>query len=142
MARVKLNFPIKKPTFIAHIPIRITDMNYGNHLGNDALLSIIHDARMQFLASLNFTELNINGVGMIMADVMIAYKNESLYGDILKIEIFTDNITSRSFDFLYKINTVREGNVIEIAEAKTGMVSYDYRIKKICETPAALLANL
>ena len=97
---------------------------------------------MQFLASLNFTELNINGVGMIMADVMMAYKNEGLYGDILKVEIFTDNITSRSFDFLYKINTNRNGNVIEIAEAKTGMVSYDYRIKKICETPPALLANL
>lgn len=142
MARVKLNFPVKKPTFISHIPVRITDMNYGNHLGNDALLSIIHDARMQFLASLNFTELNVNGIGMIMADVMIAYKNESLYGDILKVEIFTDNITSRSFDFLYKINTVREGNVVEIAEAKTGMVSYDYRIKKITETSPALLANL
>jgi len=142
MARVKLNFPFKIPTFISHIPLRITDMNYGNHLGNDAMLSIIHDARMQFLASLGFTELNVNGKGMIMADVMIAYKNEGLYGDILKIEIYTDNVTSRSWEFLYKISTTRNGNIVEIAEAKTGMVSYDYNLKKICETPEALAKHL
>ncbi|KAA5533428.1 thioesterase [Taibaiella lutea] len=142
MARVKLNFPFKIPTFTTHIPLRITDMNYGNHLGNDAMLSIIHDARMQFLHSLGFTELNINGKGMIMADVMIAYKNEGLYGDVLKIEIYSDNITTRSFDFLYKISTTRNEISIEIAEAKTGMVSYDYELKKICNTPTALLEVL
>lgn len=142
MARVKLNFPFKIPTFTTHIPLRVTDMNYGNHLGNDAVLSIIHDARMQFLNTLGYTELNIEGKGMIMADVMIAYKNEGLYGDTLKIEIYTDNITTRSFDFLYRINTSRNGNVIEIAEAKTGMVSYDYGLKRICEIPAAFLSHL
>lgn len=142
MARVKLNFPFKNPTFITHIPVRITDMNYGNHLGNDATLSIIHDARMQFLSTLGFTELNVEGKGMIMADVMVAYKNEGLYGDTLKIELYTDNITTRSFDFLYKISTIRNGNIIEIAAAKTGMVSYDYRLKKICETPLTLLNHL
>lgn len=135
MARVKLNFPFKKPIFTAQIPLRITDMNYGNHLGNDVLLSIIHDARMQFIAGHGYTELEIGGCGMIMADVMIAYKSEGYYGDILTVALYTDEIGSRSFDFLYKITTTRDGKPIEIADAKTGMVCYDYKVSKVCSIP-------
>jgi len=141
MARVKLNFPDKKPIFIAQIPLRITDMNYGNHLGNDVVLSIIHDARMQYLASLGYTELEIGGCGMIMADVMIAYKSEGYYGDVLKVEIFADEITSRSFDFMYKLTTVRDVE-IEIAQAKSGMVAYDYSIGKVCSIPEVFKQQL
>lgn len=117
-------------------------MNYGNHLGNDVLLSIIHDARMQFLHSLGYTELEIGGCGLIMADVMIAYKNESYYGDRLQVEIFSDELSSRSFDLLYKITTVRKNNSIEIAEAKTGMVSFDYITKKVCRMPDTFYSQL
>ena len=142
MSRVKLVFPLTNPIFIAHIPLRITDMNYGNHLGNDVMLSIIHDARMQFLASHGFTELNAGGVGMIMADVIIVYKNEGFYGDNLKIEIFVHEITTKSFELLYKITTIRNEASILIAEAKTGMVSYDYEIKKVSATSTPLLNAL
>jgi len=142
MARVKLNFPDKKPIFIAQIPLRITDMNYGNHLGNDVLLSIIHDARMQFLASLEYTELEIGGCGLIMADVMIAYRNEGYYGDTLQIHLFTDEIGSRSFDLLYKITTIRANGTVEIAQAKTGMVAYDYTAAKVCSLPEIFRGQL
>ncbi|WP_255669390.1 hypothetical protein [Myroides oncorhynchi] len=43
MARVKLNLPTEF-IFETKIPVRITDLNYGNHLGNDKLLSISHAA--------------------------------------------------------------------------------------------------
>jgi acyl-CoA thioester hydrolase len=142
MARVKLNFPSQKPIFTAQIPLRITDMNYGNHLGNDIVLSIMHDARMQFLASLGYTELEVGGCGMIMADVMIAYRNEGYYRDVLTVELFTDEVGSRSFDFMYKITTTRADKLIEIAHAKTGMVCYDYKAGKVCSIPATLRAQL
>jgi len=117
-------------------------MNYGNHLGNDVMLSIIHDARMQFLASHGFTELNAGGVGMIMVDVTIVYKNEGFYGDNLKIEIFVHEITPKSFELFYKITTVRKEAVILIAEAKTGMLSYNYDEKKVTATSQPLLDAL
>jgi acyl-CoA thioesterase FadM len=142
MARVKLNFPSQKPIFTAQIPLRITDMNYGNHLGNDIVLSIMHDARMQFLASLGYTELEVGGCGMIMADVMIAYKSEGYYGDVLIVELFTDEVGSRSFDFMYKITTKRGEKFVEIAQAKTGMVCYDYKAGKVCSIPATFSAQL
>ena len=142
MARVKLNFPVKKPIFIAQIPLRITDMNYGNHMGNDVVLSIMHDARMQFLASEGYTELEIGGCGLIMADVMIAYRSEGHYGDLLSVELFTDGLSSRSFDFLYRLSTRRGGQKILIAEGKTGMVGYDYQEAKVCMLPGKFIATL
>lgn len=135
MARVKLNFPFKKPIFTTQIPLRITDMNYGNHMGNDAVLAVMHEARMQFLAAQGYTELELGGCGMIMADVMVAYKNEGYYGDVLAVSLFADEVSSRSFDLLYRITTTREGKTLDIAEAKSGMVCYDYQQKKVCSLP-------
>ena len=135
MARVKLIFPLKNPIFSTEIPLRITDMNYGNHLGNDAVLSIIHDARMRFLSSLNYTELEIGGCGLIMADVMIAYKGQGYYGDILKIELFSHEVTPRSFDLMYKITAIRNNSYVEIADAKTGMAAFDYTENKVTRFP-------
>ena len=45
MGRVKIKFPAENPLFITTIHVRIGDINYGGHVGNDAILSIIHEAR-------------------------------------------------------------------------------------------------
>ena len=76
MARIKLEIPGQ---IIAsfNIPIRIADINYGNHVGNDAFVSIIHEARMQWLNQYGYTELKIEGIGLIMSDLAIEFKNES-----------------------------------------------------------------
>lgn len=138
MGRVKIKFPDDKSLHTAIIPVRITDINYGNHLGNDALLSIIHEARMQLLAHWGYTELNAGGNSLIMADVMIAYKAEAYYGDILTVKIYADEISERSFDLLYHISTSRNNKSSDIAHAKTGMVCYDYELKKIALMTEAL----
>jgi len=137
MARVKLNVPFDKPIFTTQIPLRISDMNYGNHLGNDALLSILHDARMQFLVQAGYTELDIGGPGLIMADVMIAYRGEAFFGDTLTVTLFVSGLGSRSFDLMYRVMASRKGADILIAEAKTGMVCMHYENRKITELPAA-----
>ena len=77
--RVQLQLP-ETFSFQTEIPVRITDINYGNHLGNDAILSMMHEARVQFLQSLGYTELDVEGAGMIMADTAIIYKGEGFYG--------------------------------------------------------------
>ena len=136
--RVKIKFPDQSPLASFQIPVRVGDINYGGHVGNDALLSIIHEARMQFLSSRGFTELEVGGHGLIMADVMIAYKGESFYGEALKVELFVDEYSNRTFDLLYRITTVRSCIEAVIAEAKTGMVCFDYNQKKIAEMSSEL----
>ena len=131
MSRVKVKFPEEKPLHKINVPVRIGDINYGNHVGNDAILSIIHEARMQLLQSWGWDELNIGGIGLIMADVMIAYKGEAFYGDNLDISIYVENLTDRSFDLLYLITTTRNDETKDIAHAKTGMITFDYKQRKI-----------
>lgn len=120
--RIKLIFPLQNSLFSTKIPILISDINYGSHLGNDKLLSIIHESRVRLLYSIGKSEMDIGGCGIIMSDVIINYKAESFYGDVLNIDIFASDISKVSFDLMYKITTKRNDETILIAEAKTGIV--------------------
>ena len=82
MARIKIDLP-DNFSFTTSIQVRITDINYGGHVGNDAILSLVHEARMQFLKQLGYTELEFAGVGLIMADAAIEFRNELFYGDVV-----------------------------------------------------------
>ena len=75
MPRIKIEIP-ERFIYKTEIPIRITDINYGGHLGNDSLLSIIHEARVRFLKNLGYSEANVEGSGIIMIDSAIQYKSE------------------------------------------------------------------
>ena len=130
MARVKLNLPsFSLGTFL--IPVRITDINYGNHVGNNAIVEIIHEARVQFLGSCDFTELNAGGVALIMNELVVEYKNESFYNDQLQVTIYCGEVTRVSFELFYEISVMRDQHNIIIALAKTGMVGYNYEDKKV-----------
>ena len=141
MARTKIELP-QQFDFSASIPVRITDLNYGGHVGNDTILSIIHEARVQFLKSHGYEELNVEGVGLIMSDVAIEFKSELFYGDIITAYVTTSNFTGVAFDIYYKLQKEIANQVIIIAIAKTGMVCYDYSKKKIVAMPAEAKARL
>jgi acyl-CoA thioester hydrolase len=132
MARIKIELP-KEFIFKTEIPIRINDINYGGHLGNDAVLSIAHEARLRFLKQHNFTELNAGGAGIIMADAAVQYKAEGFYGDIILVEIAVTDITGVGCDFVYRCTNKNTGTVIAIV--KTGIVFYDYDKKKVVSVP-------
>ena len=137
MARVKIELP-KTSIATVSIPVRITDIHYGNHLGNDAFVAIIHDARVQWLQQYNYTELNIEGAGLILADLMVEFKNESFYGDNIDITIYIGEVSKVSFELFYQLTTKRNANVVILALAKTGMVCYDYNAKKVVSIPEKL----
>ena len=102
MNRVKISLP-PLFKFSTHIVIRITDLNYGGHVGNDSFLSLIHEARQQFLLSHGYKELAIEGFGLIMADVAIAFKKELNYGDTVKISVAAVGFDKLGFDLVYKL---------------------------------------
>lgn len=121
--------------FSCSIPVRITDINYGGHVGNDAILSIIHEARMQYLHHLGYTEMNLAGTGMIMADVAIEFKSELFYGDTVTASVVAGNISRIGFDLFYKLEKPKNGLYHTVALAKTGMICFDYEKKKIVGIP-------
>lgn len=119
--------------YSTEIPVRITDLNYGGHVGNDSFLSIIHEARMKFLNSLGYSEIDIEGVGIIMVDSLINYLKECFYGDILKVDIALDNINDRGCDFFYRITNLKTSK--PVVNAKTGILFYDYKNNKKALVP-------
>jgi acyl-CoA thioester hydrolase len=132
MPRVKLDLPEDFP-FTTEIPLRITDINYGGHLGNDALLSLLHEARVQFLRNYGFTEADIDGSAIIMADAAIVYKSEAFYGDVSNVEVAVCDLQSHGCDFVYRVSNKETGE--EIARAKTGIVFFDYLRRKLVHDP-------
>lgn len=119
--------------FRTSIAIRITDINYGGHLANDSILSIIHEARVQFYKHYGYDELDVEGIGTIMSDVAIMYKAEAFYGDVLDIEISAAEFVRVSHDLYYRLTSRNTGN--EIARARTHMVFFDYTEKRVKAIP-------
>jgi acyl-CoA thioesterase FadM len=134
MARVKLALPKEFP-FSTEMPVRITDINYGGHVGNDAVLSLMHEARVRFLEAHGLTEEDVGGCGLTMIDAVIVYKAQAFHGDVLRIEVAADDISETSFDLSYRLTNKETGQ--EVARGKTGMAFYDYRAKKLVQAPEA-----
>jgi YbgC/YbaW family acyl-CoA thioester hydrolase len=131
MARVKIHLPDRKIASFS-IPLRISDINYGNHLGNDSMVSMVHEARIKWLMTLGYTELDVEGVGLIMSDLCVEYKNEAFYPDELKIDMYMGDMARVSFDLYFSITNLQ--NKL-IAKAKTGMVCFDYSQRSVVHIP-------
>jgi acyl-CoA thioesterase FadM len=134
MARVELELP-EKFMFGTEIPVRISDINYGNHLGNDAVLSLLHEARLQFFKQFGFKESDIGGAGIIMVDSIVIYLSQAFYGDVLLIEVTVADLNKYGFDLLYRITNRHTGK--EVARAKTGILCFDYTKNRVASVPQA-----
>lgn len=132
MARVKLALP-EKFCFETEIALRISDINYGGHLGNDSVLSLAHEARLRCMKGVGFSELDCGGAGTIMTDSVIVYKNQGYYGDVVIVKVAVHEFSNLGCDFTYLITNKKTGK--ELARVKTGIVFYDYVEGKVCAVP-------
>jgi acyl-CoA thioester hydrolase len=133
VSRIRIEMP-EQFQFSTEIRLRVSDINYGGHLGNDAVLAIAQEARMRFLQSHGWTELNVGGVGIIMTDAAVVYRSEAFYGDVLTIEVSVSDVQQIGCDFLFRI--VNKGSAKEVARVKTGIVFFDYEKRKPSSVPA------
>lgn len=127
MARIKLPIP-PNIHFSTKINLRIYDMNYGGHMGNDSVLSIVHEARVRFLQSIAQKERDFYGSGLLMVDSAVLYKKEAFYGDRLTIHITVTEFSKYGFELFYLILNEESQ---EIARVKTGLVCYNYTLKEL-----------
>lgn len=136
MARIKIDMP-DNYIFSTDLPVRISDINYGGHLSNDAMLSIIHEARVRFLSHYHYSELNIEGLGLIMTDSAIVYKAEGFHGDQLRIDVTVGDFNKYGCDIFYLISNKQ--TAVEVAHAKTGVVFFNYDVRKVQSVPEAFM---
>lgn len=141
MDRVKLTL-IDQFHFSTNISIRITDLNYGGHVGNDTFLSLIHEARQQFLNHFSYSELQFAGTSLIMVDAVLEYKKELYFGDVVKASVAATGFDKLGFDLHYKLEVFQEEKLVLAAKAKTGMLCYDYANKKKVHVPDEVIKKL
>src|ERR1700760_1977898 len=101
MPKTRISLPDRLP-FTTQIPVRITDLNYGGHVGNDSVLSLIHEIRVQFLKHHDYEEFNLAGAGLIMTDVAIEFRSELFYGDTIWASVAASEFSKVGFELYYK----------------------------------------
>lgn len=136
MARLRLK-PLAHYPFSMEINVRITDINYGGHLGNDSLLSLVHEARVAFLAHHSLSEKDCFGTSLIIGDTAIIYQGEAFAGDILKFEVGSGEPSKYGFRLFFRITRQPESHPIALVE--NGMVCFDYEQKRVVPLPEKML---
>lgn len=136
MARIQISYP-EKTVFKHDISVRITDLNFANHLAHDSIISLLHEVRAQFFANNNMSELDIEGFGIIMADIGVCYRAEAHFGQMLTVEIGLGDFSSKGCDIFYRMSCKESGTVVAVA--KTGIVFFDYSTKKAVAVPQSFL---
>lgn len=139
MTRVKVEVP-EQFLFTMERNVGISDVNYARHLDSVTMVQILHEARLQFLASLGFTEGNIFGLGMVVTDMAVDYRSESFANDRLIIDVGVDNFNRYGLDITLQVTNSALESVV--CQAKIGVVFFDFDKHQITPMPEAFTSLL
>ena len=121
--------------FSTDITIQISDINYGQHLANDAVLKLAHEARLRFLDFFGYSELDVEGSALIMTDAGIQYINQAAYGETLRIDVRITELYRTGFTLFYTFFSRNHNR--EVARVQTNMAFFDYQRQKVTRCPTA-----
>ena len=139
MSRIQLK-PLDRYDHRIALEVRVTDLNYGGHLGNDRLLALVHEARVGFLAHRGWSELDCGGVSLIMGDAALVFKGEAFAGDRLEIETGVAETARAGFRLAHRIARPSDGALVALAE--TGLAAFDYDERRVVPLPVDVRSTL
>jgi len=130
----------EKYEFRFSLQVRPQDVNYGGHLGNDSLISLIGTARAYLFRNLGFSELDLGdgSTGIIISDLTVNYRAEAFLFDELVIETHVAEIESTRFRMHHRVT--KQSKLVALVEV--GFVAYSYEQKKPIPIPAPFLKAL
>jgi len=134
LARILIDLP-ERFVFSTAITVYINHINYGNHLDNSALLSLVSEARVRFFKALGYTELDVDGLGIIVADAAVQYRSEAFHGEVLRFEMTANDFNKYGCDLVWRVSETDSGR--EVARGKTGIMFFDYAARKPASVPPA-----
>ena len=133
MARLHLTFPEDQYYYTTLLTVRVTDINAGNHLGNDSMISMISEARARFLFEFGVLEAERDGTGIIVTDLATTYRAEAHARDQLLFEVGVMDFNKYGGDVIFRIT--RPKDKTSIAMAKQGFVFYNYKTSQVVAMP-------
>jgi acyl-CoA thioesterase FadM len=134
MPRVQLDLP-DAFTYHTDIVLRVTDMNYAGHMGNDTVMSLLHETRARMLRDNGCQGQKIEGLGLVVADAIVVYKAQAHYAEVMRVEMTARDFNRYGCDLVYRITNRETG--VEIARAKTGIVFFNYEQGRVNDVPGS-----
>ncbi|MCX7856738.1 MAG: thioesterase family protein [Deltaproteobacteria bacterium] len=121
--------------YIYKLKTQVHHLNYSGHVGHDAVIQIIWEARTNFLNELGFTELDLGDkkTGLVITDLIVLFKKELFLFDELLIETRVDDISNSGFRMYHRITK----NGITCVLAEIGFLSFDYNTRRVSRLPEA-----
>jgi 4-hydroxybenzoyl-CoA thioesterase len=139
MPRIHIDLP-ETFAFRTEVPLMLSHINYGGHLDNALLLTLVSEARVRFFRSLGYQELDVEGVGIVVADAALQYKSEAFHGETMVIEMAAWEFGKYGCDLPWRMSDLASGR--EVARGKSGIVFLDYSTRKIAPVPPAFQAKV
>ncbi len=140
MERVRLEFPEADIVHRHPLTVRVTDMNYGRHLGHDTLVSLLHEARIQALGALGLTEWDMGGYPSVVADLAVQYQSEARWPDALLVETAIPAPRGRALTVYHRVLHAEGGR--PVATARLNLVLIDPAAGRPVAVPEAVVAAL
>mgnify|MGYP005750086195 FL=1 len=138
MARIRIDLP-DHFGFSTAITLLLSHINYGNHLDNAQLLGVVSEARLRLLKSMGYSELDVEGAGIIVADAALQYRSEAFHGETMKVEMAAIDFHDFGCDLVWRMSEAESGR--EVARGKTGIVFFDYRSRSKVAAPPGFRAR-
>ena len=135
MNRVDILLP-PRIAFSIDFPLRVADLNYGGHLGNDRVLTLAQEVRVAWLATHGLGELDVGGVGLIMTDAAVHFGGEGRYGMVVRGDLAVGEVRTRAFELVHRFTDVGSG--LELARAVTRLCCFDYEARRLVSLPEPL----
>jgi acyl-CoA thioester hydrolase len=121
--------------FYHPIEIRYGDLDPQGHVNNSKHLTYFEQARIQYMIELGLfaKDQSFMEIGVILADVHIAYFEPIYFGQNIKIGVHAAKIGNKSMTWEQSIIDTDSGK--ELARGEVVIVTYDYRQEKTISIP-------
>ena len=128
--------------FSTELNVRINEINYGGHLGNDSFLSLFQEGRLRYLKQFDCSEIAIGeDTSLIMSQAHINFKAEASWGDPLKMSVRITKMEKIRFTFEYQIESAKNEKRV-VATGYTEMLGFDYHKKKVKKLPESFINQI
>ncbi|MCB1933123.1 thioesterase family protein [Accumulibacter sp.] len=138
MPRIKIDLP-ERFVYSTEITLYLSHMNFAGHLDNALLLSVVSEARARFFMALGYSELNVDGVGIVVADAAVQYRSEAFHGEVMVVGMSAAEFSGKGCDLLWRMHD--KASQREVARGKTGIVFFDYTARAVAGVPETFRAR-
>jgi acyl-CoA thioester hydrolase len=136
MPQIRLN---EQLSYEFHYTTRLEpwDINYGGHLGNDALVSLAGSARADAFHVIGLRELDLGDgrTGIIMSDLVVNFRAEAFMFDEIVIDTHIGEFSRTRFRIFQRLT---KGDIV-VALAEAGLRTFNYVTRKVAPVPDTFL---